>query len=213
MFGFSWKAPTEWVLIYYVVEYTLTPPDCLFSLSSDILIRRSHGWTCRLDAHAHTHTHMLTTHTNTRWPHMHTHTQPAITKINTLYPHITTFHQHIQPHQWAHPDSGSKSAVPTGSNLAFQVSVWHQGGRVAGWHRWGICGCLRCQGGMCPQAVCQASKQPLILFGEKCCSVLSLLLSSTLLGITAVKWLFNFFFFEGEVYIRAAMDVGDNLCV
>lgn len=109
-----------WVFVYSAVKYTVTGCDRLFSFSicccSDILIRRSHGWTCRLDL-VSTHTQTLTTHTHTS----------HITKINTLYPHITAIRQHIQPHQWAHPDSESKSAIPTDSNLAFQVSVWHQG--------------------------------------------------------------------------------------
>lgn len=101
---------------------------CLdLSLLSDVLIRGVRGLTCRLD--------LVSTNT---------HTHPAITKINTLYPHITAFCQHVPPHQWAHPDSASKCAVPSDSSAAFHVSVWHQGGSVA---PPGICGCLRCQGG------------------------------------------------------------------
>lgn len=64
---------------------------------------------------------------------------------------------------------------------------------MAGWHHWGFVGVSVAaggEGGMCPQAVCQASKTAFILFGEKCdFYTLSLLLRA--LGITVFKMGFN----------------------
>lgn len=87
-------------------------------------------------------------------------------KMNTLHPRLTTFHQQSRPHQGAHPDSATLSTIPTDSNLAFQVSVWHQGGRAAGWHCWQFVGVFGVGGCICIQAVSQAAKHLLIWFSR-----------------------------------------------
>lgn len=77
-----------WVFVYSAVKYTVTGCDRLFSFSicccSDILIRRSHGWTCRLDL-VSTHTQTLTTHTHITY-HQNKYFIPTHNRNSPTYP-------------------------------------------------------------------------------------------------------------------------------